>query len=110
MAKYADPEHVEILIHKIMEHTGKGEEEIRPAVARAIEELGYVTAVPANVDMTLLSARAGEQLVIENLKRIREGLPHKSHRQLMEDIRRTQVHTREQAVVAKLARMGLRAK
>lgn len=110
MTKYADPEHVEILIHKMMERTGKSEEEIRPAVIRAIEESGYMIAIPLNVEMALLSARAGEQVVIENLKRIQEGLPHKSHRQLMEDIRSAQVHTREQAVVAKLARMGLRVK
>ena len=107
MQKYADPEHVEILIHKMMERTGKSEEEMRPAVTKAIEESGYVIAVPTNVDMTLLSARAGEQVVIENLKRIREGLPHKSHRQLMEDIRSAQVRAKENAVIAKLRVKGL---
>ncbi len=107
MTKYADPEHVEILIRKMMERTNKGEEEIRPAVIRAIEEAGYIIAIPSDADMALLSARAGEQVVIENLKRIQDGLPHKSHRQLLEDIRGAQVRVKENAVIAKLRAKGL---
>jgi|SRR3989344_3281237 len=107
MTKYADPEHVEVLIHKMMERTSKGEEEIRPAVVKAIEEAGYVIAIPPGVEMTLLSAREGEQVVIENLKRIADGLPHKSHRQLMEDIRSAQVRVKENAVIARLRAKGL---
>ena len=107
MTKYADPNHVEILVHKMIERTGKSEEEIRPAIIEAIEEAGYIIGIPANVGMTLLSVRAGEQVIIENLKRIQEGLPHKSHRQLMEDVRGAQVRVREQAVIAKLRAKGL---
>lgn len=107
MTKYADPEYVEVLIHKMMERTSKSEEEIRPAVIRVIEEAGYVIAIPLGVEMALLSARAGEQVVIENLKRIYDGLPHKSHRQLIEDIRSAQVRVKENAVIAKLRAKGL---
>lgn len=107
MTKYADPEYMEILIRKMMERTSKSEEEIRPAVVRAIKEAGYIIAIPPGVEMTLLSTHAGEQVVIENLNRIKNGLPHKGHRELMEDIRSAQVHVKENAVIAKLRAKGL---
>lgn len=105
--KGIDPNIAEIIIKNVVLKTGKSEEDVRAALAAVLETNGCEVPVSLETQMALLSAHAGEQVVIENLNRIQKGLPHKSHRRLMEDIRSAQVRVKEKAVIDNLRAKGL---
>lgn len=99
---------LEVLIRNVMEKTGKSEEDVRTAVLAVLSENGMVVAREPEVDMALLSAQAGEAVVVENLRRMNEGAPHLGHDALLRAIRAHQVNTKEKAVIAKLRARGVR--
>lgn len=107
--KYAHPEHVETLIRKIMERFGKPEEEVRPMVVGILNAEGYTIGIPVELEMHEVSVRAGEQVVIENLKRIEQGLPHAAHAEMIQDIKHAQMRAREDVVVRHLPRQFKRS-
>lgn len=105
--KYAHPDDVEKLIQKFIGQTGKSDEEIRPMVLEVLKTNGYVVAIPIEHELQAVSVRAGEEAVIQNLKRMQEGRPHQSHTELLSTIRMAQVRARENVVVNWLRDRGL---
>jgi len=69
-----------------MEQTGKSEKDVRAALMAILEANSAQIAVSPEVEMTLLSAHAGEQVVVKNLRRIEVGLPFLNHQQLLREI------------------------